>query len=101
MARVEVAGGITKTGWSGELRSLKVDAPDIASLALREPARVVYDAGAFSISESCFVNQESSLCVAAESRSGPGAAGQLLVRARAARAGQRAGGGGHAGAVAR
>ncbi len=61
---VEVAGGITKTGWSGELRSLKVDAPDIASLALRDPARVVYDAGAFSISESCFVNEESSLCVA-------------------------------------
>ena len=61
---LEVAGGITKTGWSGELRTLKVDAPDMTSLALREPARVVYDAGAFSISESCFVNQESSLCVA-------------------------------------
>ncbi len=60
-----MAGGITRTGWSGELRSLKVDAPDIASLALRDPARVVYDAGAFSIGESCFVNEESSLCVAA------------------------------------
>ncbi|HET9475290.1 MAG TPA: translocation/assembly module TamB domain-containing protein, partial [Steroidobacteraceae bacterium] len=56
---------ITQTGWRGELRSLNVDAPDIASLALREPARVVYDAGTFSISESCFVSQDSSLCVAA------------------------------------
>src|SRR5688572_22790233 len=62
---LEIAGGITRTGWSGELRSLKVDAPDMGSLTLRDPARVVYDAGAFSISESCFVNEESTACVAA------------------------------------
>jgi len=59
------AGGVTKTGWSGELSRLKLEAPDIAGLALRRPARIVYDAGAFSISQSCLADEASSLCVAA------------------------------------
>ena len=63
---LEVSGGITKTGWSGELAELKLDAPDIASLRLRDPARVVYDAGAFGISQSCLVAADSSLCLAAD-----------------------------------
>ena len=62
---VEVSGGLTRTGWSGQLEKLRVDSPDLATLALRAPARVVYDAGAFSIAESCFASEDSSLCVAA------------------------------------
>jgi translocation and assembly module TamB len=64
-AALAVAGGITKSGWSGELSSLKLALPDIADLELREPARVVYDAGAFSISRACLADAVSSLCVAA------------------------------------
>ncbi len=64
-ASLAAAGGLTKTGWSGELSQLKLDAPDMPGLALRSPARVVYDAGAFSISESCFTSDENSLCLAA------------------------------------
>ncbi len=64
-ASLAAAGGLTKTGWSGELSRLKLDAPDMPGLALRSPARVVYDAGAFSISESCFTSDENSLCLAA------------------------------------
>ncbi len=64
-AVVRIAGGITKGGWSGELAKLELDATEVARLALRAPARVVYDAGAFSITESCFVSDESSLCLAA------------------------------------
>ncbi len=64
-ASLAAGGGLTKTGWSGELSQLKLDAPDMPGLALRSPARVVYDAGAFSISESCFSSEDNSLCVAA------------------------------------
>jgi translocation and assembly module TamB len=62
---VTLAGGLTRTGWRGELSRLSVNAPDLARLALRSPARVVYDAGDFSISESCFANDDGSVCVAA------------------------------------
>ncbi|HET7811076.1 MAG TPA: translocation/assembly module TamB domain-containing protein [Steroidobacteraceae bacterium] len=62
---VELAGGLTAGGWSGELQKLVVDAPDVARLALRAPAHVLYDDGAFSLGQSCFVDQDSSLCVAA------------------------------------
>ena len=62
---VTLAGGITGTGWSGELSRLSLNAPDLAKLALRSPARVVYDAGDFSISESCFANDDGSVCLAA------------------------------------
>ncbi len=68
-ASLALAGGITKTGWSGEVSRLKLDSPGIASLSLRAPARVVYDAGDFSISQSCLVDGgSSSLCVAANVR---------------------------------
>jgi translocation and assembly module TamB len=63
---VTLAGGITGTGWSGELSRLTLNAPDLAKLALRSPARVVYDAGDFSISESCFANEDGSVCLAAD-----------------------------------
>lgn len=62
---VTLAGGVTKTGWGGELSRLELNAPDLAHLALRAPARVAYDAGDFSISESCFANDDGSVCVAA------------------------------------
>ena len=42
---VELAGGLTKTGWRGDLVRLQFTAPDIANLTLREPSRVVYDVG--------------------------------------------------------
>ncbi|HKU91538.1 MAG TPA: translocation/assembly module TamB domain-containing protein [Steroidobacteraceae bacterium] len=64
-AGVTIAGGITRTGWTGELSRLNLDAPDLAKLALRAPASVVYDAGNFSISESCFANDDGSVCLAA------------------------------------
>jgi translocation and assembly module TamB len=62
---VTAAGGLTKTGWSGEVPRLEVSAPELASLALRAPARVVYDAGNVSISESCFANDDGAVCLAA------------------------------------
>jgi len=65
-ASLAAAGGLTKTGWSGELSQLKLDSPDMPGLALRAPARVVYDAGAFGISESCFTSDENSLCLSAQ-----------------------------------
>lgn len=64
-ASLAAAGGLTKTGWSGELSQLKLAAPEMPSLALRAPAKVVYDAGAFGISESCFTSDENSLCLSA------------------------------------
>ena len=62
---VTLAGGLTRTGWTGELSRLNLNAPDLARLALRAPARVVYDSGNFSISESCFANDDGSVCLAA------------------------------------
>jgi translocation and assembly module TamB len=61
---VELAGGLTKTGWSGELASLKVKAADLADLALREPSRIVYDAGNFSLSQTCLEDTPTVLCSA-------------------------------------
>lgn len=61
----EISGGLTKGGWSGELAKLEFKAPELAELKLRDPARVVLDGGAFSLSQSCFVSDDSSLCVAA------------------------------------
>jgi translocation and assembly module TamB len=70
---VTLAGGLTKTGWSGELSQLELQTPDFPRLTLRDPARVVYDAGAFSISQSCLVDRDSSLCLAAAANSNTGA----------------------------
>ncbi|HET9862836.1 MAG TPA: translocation/assembly module TamB domain-containing protein [Steroidobacteraceae bacterium] len=67
------AGGITKTGWSGELSQLALETPDFPRLTLRDPARVVYDAGAFSISQSCLVDTDSSLCLAGKGNVNTGA----------------------------
>ena len=38
---VELAGGLTKSGWRGELAGLEFSAANIASLSLREPSRLV------------------------------------------------------------
>lgn len=65
-ASVEVAGGLTSTGWSGELTRLELDAPNISKLKLRDPARLIYDAGAFEIGQSCLADGEALLCVAAD-----------------------------------
>jgi len=67
-ASMTAAGGITRTGWSGELSALELGLPDIADLRLQDPARVVYDAGAFNISRACLADADSSLCIAANSK---------------------------------
>ena len=61
---VELAGGLTKTGWSGTLDSLKFKAADMADVTLREPSRVVYDAGNFSLSQTCLEDLPTVLCSA-------------------------------------
>jgi translocation and assembly module TamB len=61
---VAFAGGLTKTGWSGELAALQFDATNIAKLALREPSRIVYDAGSFSLSQTCLEDKPTVLCSA-------------------------------------
>ena len=45
-------GGLTKPAGAASCRKLTLDAPDMPGLALRAPARVVYDAGAFRSRES-------------------------------------------------
>ncbi|HYJ41910.1 MAG TPA: translocation/assembly module TamB domain-containing protein [Steroidobacteraceae bacterium] len=61
---VELAGGLTKRGWSGELTRLQLEAVDIGTLTLREPSRVVYDAGNFSLSQTCLEDLPTVLCSA-------------------------------------
>jgi len=61
---VEFAGGLTKTGWRGELARLQFTAPNIANLTLREPSRVVYEAGRFSLSQTCLEDKPTVLCSA-------------------------------------
>jgi translocation and assembly module TamB len=61
---VELAGGLTKRGWSGELASLRFKAGDIATLTLREPSHIVYDAGSFSLSQTCLEDAPTVLCSA-------------------------------------
>jgi translocation and assembly module TamB len=65
-ATVKVAGGLTTKGWSGELADLRLDSPNIAQLTLRDPARVVWEDGDFSIAETCLVQEQSALCMQAE-----------------------------------
>ena len=61
---VELAGGLTKGGWAGKLAALEFKAADIANLALREPSNVVYDAGGFSLSQTCLEDEAMVLCSA-------------------------------------
>lgn len=61
---VELAGGLTKTGWSGELAGLQFKAVDLANFSLREPSRIVYDAGSFSLSQTCLEDKPTVLCTA-------------------------------------
>jgi translocation and assembly module TamB len=61
---IALAGGVTKTGWSGELSDLQFEAANIAKLSLREPSRIVYDAGNFSLSQTCLEDGPTVLCSA-------------------------------------
>jgi translocation and assembly module TamB len=63
---VTLAGGMTRSSWNGELSRLEVNAPGVARLALRAPTRVRYGAGDFSIADSCFANDDGSICLAAD-----------------------------------
>jgi translocation and assembly module TamB len=69
-AAVSIAGGLTPTGWTGELARLSLDSPDIAKLSLRDPARVIWDSGNFSIGDTCLVEERGVLCVAADLKQG-------------------------------
>jgi translocation and assembly module TamB len=61
-ASVRIAGGLAPGGWSGEVSSLTLDAPEIANLRLREPARVEFRDGGVSVSRACLVDDGSALC---------------------------------------
>jgi len=61
---VELAGGMTKKGWSGELAKLDFKAADITDLKLREPARVVFEVGNFALSQTCLEDKPMVLCSA-------------------------------------
>ena len=61
---VELAGGMTRKGWSGELAKLEFKAADITDLKLREPSRVVFEVGNFSLSQTCLENKPMVLCSA-------------------------------------
>ena len=61
---VELAGGMTKKGWAGELAKLSFKAVDIASLTLREPSRVVFEQGNFSLSQTCLEDKPTVVCSA-------------------------------------
>jgi translocation and assembly module TamB len=67
---VRVSGGITDSGWSGELARLTLEAPGITTLSLRDPAKIVLDGGAFSIGQACFAEDRGSLCVEADVEQG-------------------------------
>jgi translocation and assembly module TamB len=64
-ASVAIAGGLTKQGWRGTLERLQLTSPDVAKLALRKPAAVSFESGAFSITETCLADAAKLLCVAA------------------------------------
>jgi translocation and assembly module TamB len=60
---VGVSGGLTATGWSGELARLSLEAPGVTRLTLRDPAKIVLDEGAVSIGQACFTEDRGSLCI--------------------------------------
>jgi len=61
---VELVGGMTKKGWSGELAKLAFKAADITDLKLREPSQVVFEVGNFSLSQTCLEDKPMVLCSA-------------------------------------
>jgi translocation and assembly module TamB len=61
---VELAGGRTKNGWSGQLAKLDFKAADIATLSLREPSNLVLEKGNVSLSQTCLEEQPTVLCSA-------------------------------------
>ncbi len=63
-AGVTVSGGLAQGAWRGELSRLDLNAPDMAKLALRAPAKVSYGGGVFDIAQTCLTDADSSLCVA-------------------------------------
>jgi translocation and assembly module TamB len=62
-----LAGGLERGVWRAELSKLTLRAPDVPALALRAPARVVVDQGAFEITETCLADEAgAALCAAAQ-----------------------------------
>jgi translocation and assembly module TamB len=65
-ASIAVSGGLNPKGWRGTLEQLKLASPDVANLALREPAAVSFESGAFSIAQTCLADGDKALCAAAD-----------------------------------
>ncbi len=63
---MKVKGARQGKGWSGSIDELRLSAPQVTKLSLREPAQVTWSPGAFSISQSCLVGEGVGLCVTAE-----------------------------------
>jgi translocation and assembly module TamB len=61
---IALAGGLTKAGWSGSLTKLDFAAKDITHLTLREPSRLVYENGDFSLAQTCLEEKPTVLCSA-------------------------------------
>ncbi|MEO8062363.1 MAG: translocation/assembly module TamB domain-containing protein [Pseudomonadota bacterium] len=61
---IELAGGRTKEGWRGQLTTLRIKAPDIAELSLREPSNLVFERGVFELSQTCLEEKPTVLCSA-------------------------------------
>jgi translocation and assembly module TamB len=62
---VALAGGLKGAEWRGRLTKLDVALPDVAKLALRAPSDIVVENGSFDITQTCLVDADSALCVAA------------------------------------
>ena len=54
---MQVKGARQGKGWSGTVDELRLSAPQVANLALKEPAQVTWSPGAFSVSQSCLVGE--------------------------------------------
>lgn len=53
-----------RSGWSGLLQSLRLEAPDVASFALQEPAELYLSPARVSVGRACLVgNGEARFCV--------------------------------------
>jgi translocation and assembly module TamB len=61
---IALAGGLTRAGWNGELTKLDFSATDIAHLSLREPSRIAYESGGFSLAQTCVEQKPTVLCSA-------------------------------------
>ncbi len=68
-ASLALTGGLDSGIWKAELSELKLAAPDVPSLSLRDPANITLGEGAFEITQACLLDDaQAALCVAAKMR---------------------------------